>query len=53
MSITFIWRVDQVALAVFSYNNYSDGMSAPNAWISIYKALIALHSILLLVHHVA
>lgn len=46
MSITFIWQMDQ---AVFTYNNYSDGMPAPNAWISIYKELIALHSILLLV----
>lgn len=53
MSITFSWQVDQTALAVFSYNNYSDGMSAPNAWISIYKELIALHGLLLLVHYVA
>ncbi|MGL5917171.1 MAG: P-loop NTPase, partial [Culicoidibacterales bacterium] len=37
------WQVDHTALAVFSYNNYSDGMSSPNAWISIYKELIALH----------
>lgn len=28
-------------------------MSSPNAWISIYKEPIALHGILLLVHHVA
>jgi len=34
---------------MFTYNNYSDGMSSPNAWNTIYKELIALHSILLLV----
>ncbi len=41
--------MDQTALAVFSSNSYSDGMSSPNAWISIYKEPIALHGILLLV----
>jgi len=45
VSIAFSWQVDQ---AMFN-NNYSDGMSSPNAWNTIYKELIALHSILLLV----